>query len=285
MLNLPRRILPLSLGLLLLTLATAVVAQVYPPPLLTLSSPDPDYPVRFQVVPAGESPSATRFSRLLGIGGPPINPDRSLVYIAIPNTGWSEGVLGLISDLLPHDWLYVALEIDADGQPVEGGLVFDMIYDEELGNEGGFRLHVLIDRTRRFGIFPGGIGEDGRPFAARTTVREADGSISQVPVGVSLEAEPVAIFDPLALEFHIVAQPGTALTPTATQPALSFEGWGDCSSCESCGHPNECVLAPDGQCLWNPGACAAGAPLGAQATLPPGGAGPTAVPLTVTVGP
>lgn len=32
--------------------------------------------------------------------------------------------------------------------------------------------------------------------------------------------------------------------------------WGPCGSCDTCGFPaNECVLAPDGQCLWDPRTC------------------------------
>ncbi len=34
------------------------------------------------------------------------------------------------------------------------------------------------------------------------------------------------------------------------------EGWGACGSCDSCGHPaNECVLSPEGACLWDPATC------------------------------
>jgi hypothetical protein len=33
--------------------------------------------------------------------------------------------------------------------------------------------------------------------------------------------------------------------------------WGDCGSCDSCGHPSdECILSPDGQCVWDPAQCA-----------------------------
>ncbi|MEP0763515.1 MAG: PD40 domain-containing protein, partial [Chloroflexota bacterium] len=34
-------------------------------------------------------------------------------------------------------------------------------------------------------------------------------------------------------------------------------GWGPCGSCDTCGGPaSECVLAPDGACLWDPATCA-----------------------------
>ena len=39
-------------------------------------------------------------------------------------------------------------------------------------------------------------------------------------------------------------------TPEGTPPGT----WGPCGSCE-CGHPGECVLAPDGQCFWDPKTC------------------------------
>jgi hypothetical protein len=36
------------------------------------------------------------------------------------------------------------------------------------------------------------------------------------------------------------------------------EGWGPCGSCDTCGHPaSECVLSPEGACLWDPATCGA----------------------------
>lgn len=40
-------------------------------------------------------------------------------------------------------------------------------------------------------------------------------------------------------------------TPTPTQQP----GWGGCGSCNTCGHSGECVLSPEGACLWDPGSC------------------------------
>jgi dipeptidyl aminopeptidase/acylaminoacyl peptidase len=34
--------------------------------------------------------------------------------------------------------------------------------------------------------------------------------------------------------------------------------WGGCGSCDTCGHPGECVISPDGQCLWDPATCHTG---------------------------
>jgi hypothetical protein len=45
------------------------------------------------------------------------------------------------------------------------------------------------------------------------------------------------------------------IIPGAPPPPVSTPGtWGPCGSCE-CGHPGECVLSPDGQCLWDPRTC------------------------------
>jgi Tol biopolymer transport system component len=45
------------------------------------------------------------------------------------------------------------------------------------------------------------------------------------------------------------------IIPGAPPPVSTPPGtWGPCGSCE-CGHPGECVLAPDGQCLWDPATC------------------------------
>jgi WD40 repeat protein len=44
--------------------------------------------------------------------------------------------------------------------------------------------------------------------------------------------------------------PGAPPPPPVSTPGT----WGPCGSCE-CGHPGECVLSPDGQCLWDPKTC------------------------------
>ena len=203
------RIALLTLLALALALITAA-AQEAPAPLLTLTSPDRAHPVQFQVIAPGDAPITAAFVSHLEFSDPLVNSTWNTIYVAVNNTGWSEGVVGLSSGLLDPEGQYVALEVDADGVPVEGGLIFDLVYDEDLGEDGGFTLHVLISRTRRFGIFPAGV-EDGQPFPAFANIREADGAVSRIPVGVSLETEPESIFAPLVLEFHIVAR----VIPTA----------------------------------------------------------------------
>jgi hypothetical protein len=41
--------------------------------------------------------------------------------------------------------------------------------------------------------------------------------------------------------------------PVAPQPETSTGGWGGCGSCNTCGYDSsQCVLSPEGQCLWDP---------------------------------
>lgn len=45
-------------------------------------------------------------------------------------------------------------------------------------------------------------------------------------------------------------------TPSGT-PAPTPGSWGECGSCSTCGYTaSECVRAPDGSCIWDPGRCA-----------------------------
>lgn len=41
--------------------------------------------------------------------------------------------------------------------------------------------------------------------------------------------------------------------PQSTPPP--GDGWGPCGSCDTCGHPGECVTSPGGECLWDPATC------------------------------
>ncbi len=42
--------------------------------------------------------------------------------------------------------------------------------------------------------------------------------------------------------------------PPPGQPTPST-GYGPCGSCDTCGHPGECITTPDGQCVWDPATC------------------------------
>lgn len=85
----------------------------------------------------------------------------------------------------------------------------------------------------------------------------------------------------------IIAAPGPAETEEVTppdEPGTAGDGvWGECGSCPYCGpyDPDECVLAPDGQCLWDPGTCGYhGAPPDSGNVNPP-----VIIPVTVTASP
>ncbi len=64
-----------------------------------------------------------------------------------------------------------------------------------------------------------------------------------------------------------------AATPSDFIPAQPTQvpgTWGGCGSCDTCGHPGECVTSPDHQCLWDPTTCAAPPPPPVNVTVPPG---------------
>ena len=39
------------------------------------------------------------------------------------------------------------------------------------------------------------------------------------------------------------------------QPTPPPGTWQGCGSCDTCGHPGECVISPEGACLWDPATC------------------------------
>ncbi len=79
-------------------------------------------------------------------------------------------------------------------------------------------------------------------------------------------------------EADVNEQGSCALVATATpsdfipaQPTQVPGTWGGCGSCNTCGHPGECVTSPDHQCLWDPSNCAAPPPPpSVNVTQPPG---------------
>ncbi len=226
--------------LTLLTLCAAlVIAQEddSPSPLLTLTSPDVAHPVQFQLIAPGEVPTIAGFTSTLEIAADAVaeaaaasadtdpEPAAHIIYVAIENTGWSQGVIGLISDTLDPEAAYVALEVDAEGAPLAGGLAFDLAYDEQLE---GFTLPVLIDRVRVFGVFRVA-DEEGEPFAGQTNRRTA-GRVTPEAVEYAIDPEPV--FAPFVLECHIVARaiptpaPTTAAAETGPNPASQTDSGG-----------------------------------------------------------
>ncbi len=83
------------------------------------------------------------------------------------------------------------------------------------------------------------------------------GDCTEVPPGEVPEVVPVEPVEP------VEPSPG---------------GWGECGSCDTCGHPaSECVLSPDGLCLWDPATCLGGGP-------PPVGEGCYSVTAAIDMG-
>jgi hypothetical protein len=61
---------------------------------------------------------------------------------------------------------------------------------------------------------------------------------------------------------EVLASPSCAsvaqgeVPPLVSQPTPPPPGqWGGCGSCTTCEHPSECVLSPEGMCLWDPSTC------------------------------
>jgi hypothetical protein len=252
----------LGAGLILLALVFSFAhAQDDSAPLLTLLSADPAYPVQFQPLTPGDAPSSAAFTSRLDI---PADTEQTLIYVILQNTGWSDGTLCLISDTLLADESYVALEVQPgeDGGYVlrEGGLAFELEYVEALdGDTPGYCLHVLIAQMQTFAIYPV-VDADGLSFSGQTNVR-ADDVVSQS--AVEFMVDPESAFDPIVFDFHIVARPIPAAPVSTPAGETNASGeWGACGSCDTCGHPGECVVSPDGQCVWNPQTCAASASAG-----------------------
>ncbi|MBN2472749.1 MAG: hypothetical protein JXN59_18645 [Anaerolineae bacterium] len=206
--------------LTLLTISTVLVTaqEGDPPLLLALTSPDAAHPVQYQLIAPGEMPTVAGFTSTLEVAAisdtdPDAEPVANIVYVAIENTGWSEGVIGLLADALDPEADYVALEVDAAGGPLAGGLAFELAYDEQLE---GFTLPVLIDRVRTFGVFK--VDAEGEPFAGQTNRRTA-GRVTPEAVEYAIDPEPV--FAPFLLECHIVARAIPTPVPTTAAAAAT----------------------------------------------------------------
>ncbi len=79
-------------------------------------------------------------------------------------------------------------------------------------------------------------------------------------------------------ETDVAEQGGCALVASAVpsefhvaQPTQVPGTWGACGSCDTCGHPGECVTSPDHQCLWDPTTCYIPPPPSNNITPPPPG--------------
>ena len=82
---------------------------------LVLLSVDETRPALFQALAPGDDPVTTNFETRLDI---PLDGEQmqnveaqSVIYVAIENTGWSVGAVGLIGGELDPDETYIALEL------------------------------------------------------------------------------------------------------------------------------------------------------------------------------
>lgn len=97
-------------------------------------------------------------------------------------------------------------------------------------------------------------------WVARRVVTTS-GPCDALPV---LEGPPPAVKPPAATP---------DITPSVDSPAAPPGVWGACGSCADCGpYPSvECMLSPDGVCVWNPATCReALVPTAGQLTVPAG---------------
>lgn len=209
-------------GLLLVPGALAVNAQddaAADEPYLTVFNTDSTQPVLFQPLGWGAEPDARAFT-------PRLTLDDSLpdtIYLALENTGWSNGAIGLLGTSLSPDADYVLLEIwerlgnrvlRDDGQ----GMMFPLVYVEDLSAGAadepvpGFQLDLLTDKHRLFQLYQVVDGE-GRSIWGNHYVR--DGLYVQ-PQLVSYVVDPDPVWGDLVLDVHIIALPD--VTPDVTPP-------------------------------------------------------------------
>jgi hypothetical protein len=222
---------------------------------LTLRSVDDDYPVLFHALAPGETVDAEDLRPQLTLSVDE-RDDTPLVYVAVENTGWSEGTIGIFSDDLDANEDYVALEVRdrgmagyvvrEDGQ----GLVVPLDYVADLGPDGepGFRLHLVIGATRTFRIFR--VADEGLMlFAQQNMIR--DGARAQERTILTVDAEP--LFGDVVLECHIEARPVPVPTPddAPATPAADADGDGVPDASDAC--PQQWGALPNG-CMSDQGA-------------------------------
>ncbi len=146
-----------------------------------------------------------------------------------------------------------APDYDPDWRPTGGACLARVAADEEV--------FIYVGPGRHRGVF--GLLPPGQSFTVVGQAQDAEGRLwwkldkSQIQGGdmalsLWVAAEDVAELG--ACEGVPVAEtPPVIVRFTPTPPN---NDWGDCGSCQTCGHPaNECVLSPSGQCLWDPRHC------------------------------
>lgn len=101
--------------------------------------------------------------------------------------------------------------------------------------------------------------EGGQSSGTPTGIRPFSNTVSNLSNDIT-NALPETLDVPNTLVFE-QPQPGSSggSGNTGSDSGNPPPGqWLGCGSCDSCGHPgNECVTSPTGQCVWDPGTCAA----------------------------
>jgi hypothetical protein len=194
---------------------------------LTLVSVDEERPVLFQALAPGDEPVTANFTLRLDLSLDS-DYDQNVIYVAVKNTGWSLGAVGLIGEMLDPDESYVALELwermgnlvlRDDGQ----GMIFPLEYVEDLDGSGtpGFRLDAVIDQGRVFRVYR--VVEGDGLYVWGRVVR-LKGALPDSALA-SYVVAPEPVFGDLLLDFHIIAlPPRPTRTPTFTPtPEISGE--------------------------------------------------------------
>ncbi len=212
---------------------------------LLLFSADPAFPVLFQALAPGDVAESSRFQAQITLGAED-RAETPLVYVALENTGWSQGAIGVISDRLDANADYVALEVRdrgmagyavrEDGQ----GLVVSLAYDPEIGPDGepSFRFDMVIGAMRAFRIFR--VADEGLTLFAQQNTLVNDARVQERTI-VTVDPEPV--FGDLVLEVHIEARPAPDNTPEAV-PLADADGDGVPDADDAC--PQEWGTLPNG---------------------------------------
>jgi WD40 repeat protein len=150
--------------------------------------------------------------------------------------------------LTQHD----AADYDPDWRPVQAACLV-VSSDEDV--------YVYVGPGRYRGAF--GLLPPHQSFLVQGQARDADGNLwwkldkTQIPDGEMANSLWVAAED-VTESGDCVGAPQVEVPPVIVRitPTPPRNEWGECGSCQTCGHPaSECVLSPGGQCLWDPQHC------------------------------
>jgi hypothetical protein len=181
-----------------------------------------------------------------------------------------------VSGLAPGNYIVTVGVQTADGgsicerqQPFQVGGGPGGAPCEVVAETADVRVHVGPGRHR--GVFA--YMESGTPYTVTGQALDPDGNVwwqldkTQFPGHEVVISLWVAASDVIE-RGDCAAIPGVEIPPVVPDGSDVPPGqWGSCGSCDTCGHPGECVTSPDGQCLWDPATCAG------QESPPPGDEG------------